>query len=75
MAYPNPNNGSFKLQIDNEIENSEIILYNSLGQKVHYQKILQGENNIIAHDLVKGIYHYIILLDKGQISNGKLMIE
>lgn len=73
--FPNPNNGSFVLQIDNEIENAEIILINSLGQKVHGQKIFNGQNNVITNGLATGLYNYIVLRDKEQISNGKLTIE
>lgn len=73
--YPNPNNGSFKLQIDNEIPNGELILFNSIGQRVYEQKINQGENNIITNALAKGLYHYIVLQNKRQLNNGKLVIE
>lgn len=72
---PNPNNGSFKLQIDNEFQNGELILMNSLGQKVHEQKIIQGENNIKTNGLAKGLYHYMLLENKQQINNGKIVIE
>ncbi len=75
LVFPNPNNGSFKLQIENEIENCELILINFLGQKFHEQKISQGENNIITNGLAKGLYNYIVLRDKEQIGSGKLAIE
>lgn len=73
--YPSPNNGFFKIKIDNEIENGEIILYDSMGQKSHAQKIINGENNITTNDLAKGLYHYILLEQKQKISSGKLIIE
>lgn len=75
LISPNPNNGAFKLQIDNEIKNGELIIYNSLGQKIHEQKIIQGENHIVANGLATGIYHYVLLQNKEQISKGKLAIE
>lgn len=75
FLFPNPNNGSFKLHIDSEIKNGEIILINLVGQKVHEQKISQGQNNINTNYLPTGLYSYIILQDKGQISNGKLTID
>ena len=73
--FPNPNNGSFKLKIENLMQSGEIVLFNSFGQKVHEQKISQGENDIITPNLVSGFYNYIILRDKVQISNGKMMVE
>jgi hypothetical protein len=73
--YPNPNNGSFSLQIENEIANGELILFNSLGQQVHSQKITQGENKIITNGLARGLYHYTILQNRQQISDGKMVAE
>ena len=75
LVYPNPNSGSFKVQIDSRINNVEIIIINSIGQKVFEQKISNGENKINTDFLANGLYNYIILSDKKQISNGKLMIE
>jgi sugar lactone lactonase YvrE len=75
LIFPNPNNGSFKIQIAAEIANVELILYNSLGQKVHEQKIIQGENNITTSGLAKGLYHYVLLQNKQRTSKGKLIIE
>jgi hypothetical protein len=73
--YPNPNNGFFTLQFDNTIENGELILFNSLGQQVHEQRITQGENKIITNGLARGLYHYTILEREEKISNGKIAIE
>lgn len=74
-VFPNPNNGSFKLQISNAIETGSLILINSLGQKVHEQNISHGQNNINTCALSSGLYNYIILRDKEQIGSGKLTIE
>lgn len=71
--FPNPNSGSFKLNIENE--NCEFVLFNTLGQKVHEQKLSHGENSIITNDISKGLYNYKILQDKIQIGAGKIAIE
>lgn len=73
--YPNPNNGNFNLQIDTEIENGEIVLFNSLGQKVHEQKVKQGINNINTNAISKGLYNYRLLVNKQPANTGKLSIE
>lgn len=73
--FPNPNSGSFKLQINTEIKKGELVLMNSLGQKVYEQKISQGENQINSNNLAKGLYHYLILENKIQLSEGKIAIE
>ena len=73
--YPNPNSGVFNLRIENEIENGEIILFNSVGQQIHEQKIKQGVNTISIGGLAKGFYNYIIKEDKKKLNIGKLTIE
>mgnify|MGYP001560525256 CR=1 FL=1 len=73
--YPNPNNGSFQIQIEKEIENCELVLFNSIGQKVYEQKISQGENKINSTNLSVGLYPYVLLKNKQLVSRGKLSIE
>lgn len=73
--FPNPNNGVFKIKIDSEIKDGELIIINQLGQKVFTQKITEGDNNIISNWLSAGLYHYTILQNKQQVGNGKLIIE
>ncbi len=74
-VFPNPNNGSFKLQFDKEVKCCELFLINSFGQRVFEQKIIQGENNINTSSLSKGLYHYILLDDNHKIDSGKMAIE
>jgi len=74
-VYPNPNIGLFKFQIDEEINNGKLVIINALGQKVHEQKIVKGENNIATDKVISGLYHYILLQNKQQVGNGKLIIE
>ncbi|MBK6521722.1 MAG: T9SS type A sorting domain-containing protein [Sphingobacteriaceae bacterium] len=75
LVYPNPNNGTFEIQINNEITVGELILTNCLGQIVHKQKLIQGLNKIDAIKLSNGFYHYAIFEGKQQIGIGKLVIE
>lgn len=75
VLYPNPNNGAFMLKIDAPIDHGEIVLINSMGQKVYGQTVSQGVNQIIVHDLAKGLYHYILLQDKAQVGSGKLAVD
>ena len=75
LFFPNPNNGSFKFQIDNEIKNGELSLINSIGQIVHKQKIIHGINDIKTNGLPIGLYNYILLQDNKTIINGKITIQ
>ena len=86
--FPNPNNGLFTLQVSASttstssglagsapIINGELILINSIGQKVYEAKIIQGINTIQTNSLAKGLYNYILLSDKQKINSGKLVVE
>lgn len=75
LIYPNPNNGSFKIKIENEILNGEIIIYNSIGQATHKQKINSGENEIITNQLAQGIYYLTILESNQVVSTRKIEIQ
>ncbi len=74
-VFPNPNSGSFNILIDNEIKNGEIILFNTIGQKVFEQTVFQGLNTINTSNLAQGLYNYILLQDKQKVGNGKLVFE
>lgn len=41
--FPNPNNGSFVIQTDNEIENGELKITNSLGQTVLQKAVFHSD--------------------------------
>lgn len=73
--YPNPNNGSFILQVDSKSDRCEMHIFNSLGQKVYERNLISGINSIKATTLNEGLYHYIIFEDKMQTRSGKFIIE
>ncbi|MGL2964566.1 S8 family serine peptidase [Flavobacterium sp. RSB2_4_14] len=70
MVYPNPTNDYFYVSFPNGIENAEITLYNSIGQKV-FEKELNSSNLISMENLTSGIYFYKIesnsLIQSGKI--------
>ena len=74
-VFPNPFSSSFIIKIEEEISNLDLVIMNSLGQRVHEQKIVNGENSITIEKFSSGLYHYIILQNKQQFSRGKLIIE
>jgi hypothetical protein len=75
--YPNPNNGNFNLQIEKSI-NGKIIIYNSLGEIMHEQKINKNDSKTIFIDknLVSGFYT-LKLYDNNSnsISTIKLIVQ
>jgi hypothetical protein len=74
-VYPNPNNGSFNVEINSNVEDVQMIILNSLGQTVMAQPLKEGMNVINANTIAKGIYQYIIIGNNYPASNGKLVIE
>jgi hypothetical protein len=74
-VYPNPNNGSFNVEISTNVENVQMFILNSLGQTVMTQSLKEGMNVINANSLAKGIYQYVIMGNNYPASNGKLVIE
>lgn len=72
---PNPNNGSFQLKIENELENGELILVNLIGQEVYKQKIINGDNPINTNGLSRGLYHFVVIEHNQKKFNGKVAID
>ncbi|HIF14456.1 MAG TPA: T9SS type A sorting domain-containing protein, partial [Bacteroidetes bacterium] len=74
QLYPNPNNGTFKLQfsIPNSSGGAIISLYNINGSIVRQNRLNNVKpgyiHNVNAKDLESGIYFVYIILDNGQIN-------
>jgi hypothetical protein len=73
--YPNPNNGEFKLLLPSEMQFGELMIVNTMGQKVYQAKVRAGENTIFIPGLAAGLYSYLLTNDNAQISTGKIVIE
>lgn len=73
--FPNPNNGTFVLKIDNDIKNAEVLIVNSVGQEIHKQQVLQGINNLSLSGVAGGVYFYTLFENKQPVKNGKLVIN
>jgi trimeric autotransporter adhesin len=93
-VYPNPSNGQFTLQINNsqltiDNENTQIQIYNILGEQVYSTKVSLWETLLIVHpgsyrdtwsiDLSSqpnGIYIYRVIAENGEMmGEGKLVIQ
>ncbi len=72
-VFPNPNNGSFDVEITS-VGKFEIEVYNALGGLIYTGKVTTGSNKV---DLKakQGIYYYSILESNKIINQGKLVIE
>jgi PKD repeat protein len=76
IVYPNPNNGSFTIQMNNIQDKQQLTVYNVLGQQV-YATVLNQEKTSISLNTSAGIYFYrIISLDGNKmVSEGKLIVK
>ncbi len=77
-VYPNPSNGNFKFQSPNsELENSNLEIYNVLGQQIYSQRSIHNAQfavNLSAQP--SGIYLYRLLSADGSLlAEGKLIIQ
>jgi len=78
-VFPNPNNGSFEINISaTNNNNSELSIYNLLGKLVYYSTVnlTNGENKIpvSVQNLEKGIY-YISIKSIEKIYTQKIIIS
>lgn len=72
--FPNPNKGSFYLSAETVPENSELIIYNAVGQQVLKQTVLSGQNQIDLQT-PQGVYFYKIVSGNEQLKTGKIIVE
>jgi type IX secretion system substrate protein len=74
MIYPNPSNGNITLKTDNLIDNTQLTIYNQLGQVV-LKKQLTNELTIINLDINSGVYQVRILSGNELIYQTKIIKE
>ncbi len=74
-VYPNPSDGSFKVDIADEVEHAEIILFDPVGREVFKQPVQKGINEINTIDLKKGLYQLILFRDKEKAYMTKIAIH
>jgi len=71
LLYPNPSEGEFILETD---AGGELSIFNSMGQKIIYQEIMQGNTGFDLRWIPKGVYYILLNTDQGT-GRGKVVIE
>lgn len=74
IIYPNPNNGIVTISSSQSLLNSELFIYNSLGQEVFQTKITNQQQTLNLN-LAKGIYSYKIQQPNKLVKQNKIVIE
>ena len=69
--YPNPTQGSFHIDL---IEESDINIYNLLGQNVMHLDKVSGSQQIHIENAPKGLY-FVRIQNGNQIEVKKLILE
>ena len=76
-AYPNPNNGSTKIDytLPHGVNEGEIVFYNLMGNEVKRFKVDKTFNTLLisTKDIAAGTYYYQ-LQTTGESSGGKKMV-
>lgn len=62
VLYPNPNKGQFSLNLPEE--DSEIVVFNSLGQQVYQQSNAKGMTSLNLEGLNSGMYFVTVKSEK-----------
>ena len=73
LLYPNPNNGSFMMELPSG--GYELNIYSGLGQLVYHQALPEGKTQVQAGTLAPGVYHYQVLNRTGSVKAGKLVLQ
>jgi hypothetical protein len=73
--FPNPFHITSAIELKNDFINSELKIFNALGEQVKQQKLISKTTIINRDKLANGIYFYQIQNNKGILAKGKLMIE
>ena len=75
QLYPNPSTGKFNFVIAGGAKQSQIEIYNVLGECIYKSLILNPQSLIDISAQPKGIYFYRVTNEQPLIGNGKIVIQ
>lgn len=75
LLFPNPNYGEFTVGLNAGHNKADLVIVNNLGQIVHSQVILKGENKVRTRNLPAGTYYYSVIENGSAISKGKITLN
>ena len=74
-VYPNPVNERLTFDFEKNIDQSDLIIYNTEGQIVRSQKINQRKTTLNIGNLSSGTYYFHVLDGKKRISSGSFVVN
>ena len=76
VLYPNPNNGSFTLALQNVNEPAQVEVYNMLGENIYKTKLNPTNTVLSLNGQSNGVYFYRVIEENGDlVGSGKMVIE
>ena len=72
--YPNPSNGQFNVTVSSLQKSSSIEIYNSIGELVYSQKVINEQNTIELTNEANGLY-FVKVMSDGKIVGTKKIIK
>lgn len=73
--YPNPNAGSFTVELPDTSSQTTLMLYKATGQSVKAIQCTGKSTRIEASNLPTGVYFYRLLTSAGCSEDGKIIIN
>jgi len=75
-VYPNPSQGVFTFEIPAAQNNSDLRIYNAIGQEVYSTKVKSGNCQVNLSNQSRGVYLYRLLNENSSpVSTGKLILQ
>lgn len=75
LLYPNPNNGTFTVMVDNVTEKQQLSVFNILGESIYTATVGEGKTDISLNQPA-GMYFYRILSPEGNlVAEGKIVVK
>ncbi len=71
LVYPNPVFN--EITFTTESNNSELSIFNNMGQIMMHIKLVAGSNTVQISNYTSGLYYYNIETDKGKVTSGKFI--
>lgn len=74
LIYPNPTNGTFNVFTSDQIKNGNIEIYNTIGELVYSQKIINQQNTIDLKNQGSGLY-FVKVISDGEVVGMKKVVK
>lgn len=72
--YPNPSNGSFNIFTSQQIKNGIIEIYNTIGELIFSQKIINQQSSIDLKNQASGLY-FVKVISDGEVIGMKKVVK